>query len=194
MDQPGDDVRGTKKKAEGEGLQEEAKHARRPVTERRDGMILVFLREQETTRIERHEELTKNGRYYLGSIEESDGKDETAAMFVQIKEDYAQEWLADACDDIDGSELDPACTGVGVVQEDAREREETRDTEEEKRNDLLERAQVGRQTEVLVGQRRQRPVEFTRGDEIQTDCSKSELLCARQKGHHISHRGSNETK
>ena len=46
---------------------------------------------------------------------------------------------------------------------------------------------------MLAGQRRQRPVEFTRGDEIQTDCSKSELLCARQNGRHISHRGSNET-
>ena len=125
MDQPGDDVRGTKKKAEGEGHQEEAKHTRRPVAERRDGMILVFLREQETTRLKRHEKLTNNGRYYLGSVEESDGKDETAAMFGQIEEDKAQEWLADACDDIDGSELDPACTGVGVVQEDARVREET---------------------------------------------------------------------
>ena len=78
MDQPGDDVRGTKKKAEGEGHQEEAKHARRPVAERRDGMILVFWCEQETTRLERHEKLTKNGRYHLGSVEESDGKDDSS--------------------------------------------------------------------------------------------------------------------
>ena len=68
-------------------------------------MIVDFLREKETTRIDRHEELTKKGDTTLEALKKSDGSDETIAMDVPIDEDYEQE-LADACDNIYGSEFD----------------------------------------------------------------------------------------
>ena len=57
-------------------------------------MIWVFLRKQETTRRDRHEQLTTRGRYHPGSAEESDSKDDTVAIDVPIEEDHVQE-LAD---------------------------------------------------------------------------------------------------
>ena len=50
-----------------------------------------------------HEALRTRGRYYIGSVEESEDKNATMAMDVPAEEDHEQElW-----DDIDGQELDP---------------------------------------------------------------------------------------
>ena len=98
MDHPSDDVRGTKKKAEDEVEHEE--------TKKKDGVIVSCLREEEATRRDIHEALTTRGRYYLGSVEESEDKNVNMAMNVPIGEDYEQEF-AEAWDDKVGQELDP---------------------------------------------------------------------------------------
>ena len=67
MDQPSDDVTGTKREAEDEGEHEEAK--------RQDDMIVRCLLKEEVTRRDIHEGLTTRGRYCFGSVEESDNKD-----------------------------------------------------------------------------------------------------------------------
>ena len=67
MDQPSDDVTGTKREAEDDGEREEAK--------RQDGMIVRCLLKEEVTRRDIHEGLTTRGRYCFGSVEESDDND-----------------------------------------------------------------------------------------------------------------------
>ena len=98
MDRTGDDARGTKRKPEDEGEREE--------TKRQDNMIVSSSREEGLTRRDTHEALRTRGRYYVGSVEESEDKNANTSMDVPSEEDYEQE-LAEAWDDIDGQELDP---------------------------------------------------------------------------------------
>ena len=69
-------------------------------------MITSFLSEEESTRRDIQEALRTSGRYYMGSVQESEDKNANMAMDVPIEEDYEQE-LAEAWDDVDGQELDP---------------------------------------------------------------------------------------
>ena len=85
---------------------------------------------EEVTRREIHEELTRRGTCYFGSVEESDHKDANMAMDVPFEEDCEHEW-AEAWVDIDGQELDPQnveeskSTGDEMVQENERTRRDS---------------------------------------------------------------------
>ena len=114
------------------------------------------------------------------------------AMDVPIEEYHEQE-LAEAWDDIDGQELDPevvesTCTGDGMVQEDECVREEThrgvlREDQEAAHQGEVRRPQQRRQTtherEVEAGgkanQQRQ-GTRFVRGDAATRGCADATVI------------------
>ena len=108
MDHSSDDARGTKRKPEDEGEREEAK--------RRDNMIMSSWSEEELTRRDTQEALRTRGRYYIGSVEESEDNNASMVMDVPSEEDYEQ-GLAEGWDDIDGQELDPEAVKKARAQE-----------------------------------------------------------------------------
>ena len=58
---------------------------------RQDSMILSCSREEKLTKGAVHETSRMRGRYYMGSVEESGGKNANMAMDVPIEEDYDQQ-------------------------------------------------------------------------------------------------------
>ena len=86
----GEYARGTKRKPEDEGEPEDAK--------RQDRRITSCLSEEESTRRDVHEASRTRGRYYIGSVEESEDTNANMAMDLSIEKDYDQE-LAEAWDD-----------------------------------------------------------------------------------------------
>ena len=78
MDHTSDKVRGTKRKTEDKGEHEEAK--------RQDSMIASCLREEELTRRDTQKAVMTRGRYYLGSVEESEDQ-----MF-QLRRTTSKSW------------------------------------------------------------------------------------------------------
>ena len=70
----------------------------------------------ESTRRAPQEALKTRGRYYIGSVEESEDKNANMKMDLRAEEDCEQE-LMEACDDIDGQELDSELVARALAME-----------------------------------------------------------------------------